>query len=395
MQGSSVRTHNLLRHLARRHDVRLFAQPQLGYRPGPPPPYREYVHESRVARALSSASERAWVSAPILSGAGLRLARPAVLTDLLEWAEVVLVEFPWQFEHCRGRRPSAPLVLSAINVEAAKFASWADAAGAGRLTRRAWLRRIERAEARAVGHAELITVVSESDRVELAARYGIDQERIVVVPNGADTDAYRPADPERRAAAKRELGLPDKRTVIFAGADMPANRRGLRWVERIASMGSRFTFLVVGAVGEPAGVRGNVVATGLVPDFRRWLEAADLAVCPIAHGGGTKIKLLEGLAAGLPTVAFPHAVQGLGVRDGRELVVAPPSEGELLGALERLADDAELAERVAVGGRRFLVAHHDWASSAASLEAALLRLLGRGSREAAPVAQAPEWAARA
>jgi glycosyltransferase involved in cell wall biosynthesis len=374
MRGSSVRTHNLLRHLARSHDVRLFAQPRLGHRPAEPPPYGEHLHESGLARALCSASERAWVSAPILSGAGLRLARPAVLRELLGWADVVLVEFPWQFEHCRRERPSAPLVLSAINVEAAKFASWAEAAGT-RLTRRPWLRWIERTEAAAVRHAALITVVSERDRRDLAARYELDPDRVVVVPNGADADAYRPVDPERRAAAKLELGLPDRPAVLFAAADMPANRRGLRWVEQAAALADRFTFVVVGTVAKRRPARANLVVAGPVPDIQPWLEAADLAICPIEHGGGTKIKLLEALAAGLPTVAFPHAVEGLTVRDGREILVVPPDERAVVSALERLVADPELARSVAAGGREFVVTGHDWADGAARLEAALLGLV--------------------
>ena len=74
--------------------------------------------------------------------------------------------------------------------------------------------------------------------------------------------------------------------------------------------------------------RDAVVATGLLDDFGVALAAADFALCPIEFGGGTKIKLLEGLAAGLPTVAFAEALHGLDL-DG-EVLAAPKSEHGLL-----------------------------------------------------------------
>jgi glycosyltransferase involved in cell wall biosynthesis len=197
----------------------------------------------------------------------------------------------------------------------------------------------------------------------------------VVIPNGADTERYRPVDAEARSAARRSLGLLDRPVVVFAGSAIPPNSRGLEWVQRVAARDDRFTFLVVGKVASRADADGNLVCTGFVEDFPRHLRAADIALCPIEYGGGTKIKLLEALASGLPVVAFAETVGGLEVRDGEHLLIVPKDVGAVAAALDRLAGDPTLAQRLGAGGRAYVHEHHGWDAIAVRLEAALERLM--------------------
>lgn len=77
----------------------------------------------------------------------------------------------------------------------------------------------------------------------------------------------------------------------------------------------------------------RVTVTGWVPDVTPWLDAAHVVVCPLAVGGGVKVKVLEALARGCAVVATPIALQGL-----RHL---PP------GAVVECADAPALAEACA------------------------------------------------
>jgi glycosyltransferase involved in cell wall biosynthesis len=163
--------------------------------------------------------------------------------------------------------------------------------------------------------------------------------------------------------------------AVYTGTVQPANLAGLEWVRRLARRRPDIDFVVVGQVGGEPGTEGNLTTTGQVDDLRPWLEAADLALCPIEHGGGTKIKLLEALAAGLPVVAFPSAIDGLDVRDGEELLVCEPSEEALAAAVGRLGDDPALAARLGESGRAFMTASHDWELLGDTLDAALSRLI--------------------
>ena len=379
-QGSSVRTSQLLRHLSGRHEVRQFSFSRRGWtlareeeQVRVTPGYVEHRHRGRLGGLLAEASERTWVRAPVATAAALAVSRPPLLDDWLAWADVALVEFPWLFSYCRARRRSAPLVLATHNVEPDKFASYA-ACVRSPFARRTWLGLISRMEATAVAGADLVLAVSERDRAEMLRRYRVAPGKVVVIPNGADTDAVRPAGETERREARRALGLPDRPTGMFAGADVPPNRAGLRWIESLARRSDAWTFLVVGAVSRPRR-NGSLHATGLVEDFALHLRAADAALCPIAHGGGTKIKLIEGLAAGLPTVAFEHSIQGLDLRDGEHVLVAPESEDGLLEALARISGDPALARRIGGNAARFIAQRHQWKAAAARLEECLTRLV--------------------
>lgn len=380
-RGSSVRTYNLLRVLSSDHHVVQFSQARLG-RPFRRSlkeveinaSYRELHYRPRLAGLIGEAAERTWVRAPLLSGLALDLARPSALDDLLVWAELILVEFPWQFAYCRRRCSDRPIVLAAHNVEAPKFASYARAARAP-LGRKLWVSHVRRMEAQAVLEADLICAVSEAERLRLIECYNADPTRVLTVPNGADTNRYTPATPDEREAAKRRLGLPPRPTVIYAGSDVPPNWAGRSWVRCIAARAPEFTFLVVGGLCRP-GTRGNLIATGVVDDFAPYLAAADLSLCPIEHGGGTKIKLLEALAAGLPSVTFAEALDGLDLRDGEHVLVAGKSERSLLAALERLRLDGALARRLSQRARHHIENRFDWAEIGRGLERALTQLVG-------------------
>lgn len=379
-RGSSVRTAGLLRGLAGRHEVRQLSQVRLRRRGDPEAGrgttmlaagYSERAIAPLLPSLATELGARTWVRAPVLSGAGL--ARSRVLRRAVAWADVVIVEFPWQYAACRRVAGSTPVVLDTMNVEAAKFADYARASG-DPLTTRPWLHLIERLERRAVRDADLVLAVSDVDRDGLIERYDARPERVVTIPNGADTDRYRPATPRERAAARAVLGLPDRPTALFAAADVPPNRAGLAWVRGLAARAPDITFLVTGAIHPPA--RDDIVATGLLDDFGLALAAADVALCPIEFGGGTKIKLLEGLAAGLPTVAFAEALHGLDV-DGAVLV-APKSVDGLLSAIRR-ATDPSAGARLSELGRARVAANHDWAGIARRLERLLAQTVAVGS----------------
>jgi glycosyltransferase involved in cell wall biosynthesis len=285
------------------------------------------------------------------------------------------VEFPWQFRECAQLVGERPIVYASHNVEAERHSSLAEAAGAGP-SRHAWLAFIEGREREAVRRADLVVAVSEADRRGFVERYGADPARIVVAPNGADIVTIAPADADRRAQAREQLGLPAGRpVVVFAGADVTPNRDALEWVRSLARATDRFTFLVVGKVGGEPRVEGPLHVAGWIPDFTLALAAADFSLCPVAFGGGTKIKLLESIAAGLPVVAFEESLHGTDLRDGEHVVVAERSVGGLRAELDALADEPERAARIGAAARDHAVEHHDWRQSAAAVERALAGLV--------------------
>ena len=227
-------------------------------------------------------------------------------------------------------------------------------------------------ERKAVEQADVVLAVSREERWGFIERYGADPGRVIEVPNGADTALCVPARSDEKEDAKQKLGLPSKPAILFVGNDNPPNRAGLRWVGRLAAQAPQFAFVVVGEVGQGPRVDGNLITTGYVEDYRPYLRAADIGFCPIQYGAGTKIKMMEYLAAGLPTVAFVESLRGTEFRDGEHLLVAKAEEGAILEAFQRLVRNPDISANLSVAAREYMVEHHDWSRIAASLETALV-----------------------
>lgn len=371
--GASVRIEALAQRLAGHHEVDVVAAPWRAARARGrglrttdlSPTLRQHVFGGRTAWAALETSRRAWVGTPVSAGAALSLAGRRGVRELAAGADVLLSEFPWPCAPLRRLAPDVPLVLMAHNVEADKFVAWAESQGVSP-ARSPWVRYAARAEAGAARAADLVTTVSADDREALIERYGLDPGRVTVVRNGADVARYVPASDAERAAARRELGLGDRPVALFIGAPIAPNRAAVRLVRRLAERTDRFTFAIVGRVAPPERA-GNLVSAGWADDLRPWLAAASVSLCPIQHGGGTKIKLLESLAAGLPSIAFAPALDGTDLRPGRDVLVAEPDEEGLLTALHGLADDPALAARVGRAGREAIETGYSWDASAAVL----------------------------
>jgi glycosyltransferase involved in cell wall biosynthesis len=377
--GNSIRMYNLLSRLSERHEVRQFSQARIlnfrrrGFEKEKQitPSYREYRYGGLVGSPLCEIMERTGFGVPALCGYPLTAAKPRRLREWFDWADLVVVEFPWQYGYCRSIAKGKPLVLATHNVEAAKMRSGGKRRGLGRL----WSAWIEALERRAVLDADLVLAVSPEDRDGFARFYGADPGKIAVIPNGADVGLYHPADEATRRALRSRLKLPPGPIVIF-----PAIHRktpileAMKWVRLAAALLPEVTFLITGAVTKHPRVEGNLLFTGYVNDFASYLRSADCLLCPIDRGGGTKIKVIEAAAAGLPIVAFTESVRGTTFHPGEHLLVAEKSAEALAAAVRLLLNEAATAQRMGSAARAHAVQHHDWGGIARTMESCLLGL---------------------
>ena len=169
---------------------------------------------------------------------------------------------------------------------------------------------------------DLAFAASEAEARSLSARGG----QVVVVPNVAPAVA-------RQAPRRRSVG----KTVLFVGTMgyMP-NEEAARWfVTRVwprLRRAVRSPLRLVLAGSNPSaslvrlGRRRDVLVTGTVRDVAPFYRDADLAVIPIRAGGGTRIKLLEAAALGIPIVSTTLGAEGTAFRHGRELLLADSAE---------------------------------------------------------------------
>jgi glycosyltransferase involved in cell wall biosynthesis len=116
--------------------------------------------------------------------------------------------------------------------------------------------------------------------------------------------------------------------------------------------------------------RNGVEIAGEVPSIRDELAAATVALNPMRFGSGMRLKALEAFAAGTPLVSTRLGVEGLPVRDGKEVLLADDAMGFAQAAV-RIAGDLSLQQRLREGGLALVVKGYSWENYARVVEEAM------------------------
>lgn len=130
---------------------------------------------------------------------------------------------------------------------------------------------------------------------------GYRPRRLAIIPNGIDTERFRP-DPAARAALRRELGLPDDAVVAVHAARLDPMKDHTGLLAAAARLPDlRFVLAGEGTLGLDRPP--NALALGRRDDLPRLYAAGDIAVSSSAFGEGFSNAVAEGMAAGLVPVA--------------------------------------------------------------------------------------------
>lgn len=277
----------------------------------------------------------------------------------LEPAVVVLTSV-WAWAPLRALRTQPPTVLDAHDVLAAAIEERFGA-------RHVFTRAVAAWEGRVVRAVDHVVACSEADAAGFRRRYGVPPERIAVVPNGAELNFDERACRLAMDGAIEGRLAGAEHVVLFMGKlDYQPNRAALRFLAdevwpRLETFGGRWRLLVVGGPVPAGPWPTSFIFTGRVPDVAPYLRRADVCTAPILSGSGTRLKILEYMAAGRPVVATPKAAEGLEVESGRHLMIA--EAGEFAAAVARLARDREFANAVGRAGCELVRARYSWDAS--------------------------------
>jgi glycosyltransferase involved in cell wall biosynthesis len=167
----------------------------------------------------------------------------------------------------------------------------------------------------------------------------VDGSRISVVPTGVDLATFV-YDPEARPAEPR---------VVFTGSmDWKPNIDGVEYFCReiwplVLAEVPRARFQIVGRDPHPR-VRqlasASVEITGTVPSIVDYLRQASVVVIPLRIGGGTRIKIYEGMAMGKATVSTSVGAEGLDVHDGHDIILADEAGAFAAGIIRLLQQES-------------------------------------------------------
>jgi sugar transferase (PEP-CTERM/EpsH1 system associated) len=218
-------------------------------------------------------------------------------------------------------------------------------------------------------------VLAVSDKDAAALRLLVPGLRARVVPNGVDT-AYFGYRPPPKQGKRREPCL------IFTGTmDYRPNVDAVVWFCRrilptIRRQVPQAHLLVVGRDPAPAIRRlasPSVTITGRVGDIRPYLSQGAVFVAPLRMGSGTRLKVLEAMASGLPVVSTSMGIEGIAATPGEEALVAdtPP---EFAAAVVELLTNLPLAQKLASRARLLVEGRYDWQAILPKLEEAYRHL---------------------
>lgn len=107
--------------------------------------------------------------------------------------------------------------------------------------------------------------------------------------------------------------------------------------------------------------RKDIEITESIPDARDAYLASRLMVTPIRGAGGTRLKILEAMAAALPVVSTSVGVAGLNVTSGKNVLISDDMKG-LAEYAVKLLKDKKLAKNIGKNGQKFVRDHYDWGS---------------------------------
>ena len=208
--------------------------------------------------------------------------------------------------------------------------------------------------------ADRVTAVSQRDRRVLRRLYGIDAD---LLPNGVDVGWLTSASTANVAAARQRLGL-GHQVVLYMGAyAYRPNREALDFLVQevfpaVHERHPQAQLLVIG--GTLPYKRPWLVNPGLLPAEQLPATIAAAAVCaaPIFSGSGTRLKVLEALAVGVPVVATPKGVEGLPLRPGD--VTLARSAGAFADALGAWLRRAEAGDAIAPSAAELMRSKFGW-----------------------------------
>jgi glycosyltransferase involved in cell wall biosynthesis len=217
------------------------------------------------------------------------------------------------------------------------------------------------AEGQLIAGCDLATAVSEVDRGHFRALYNADT---ALLPNGVDTALFSPFSTVDIEGIRAKYNIGGA-AIVFSGLyAYPPNRVAVNFLvrdvmPRLLAHTPAAQLVVTG--GEIPCQEPWLIAPGIVPhdELPALLASCGVAAAPIFSGSGTRLKILEAMAAGVPVVSTTRGAEGLPFHHGEHLLVADDA-GAFVGCLRRAITDSSLRGVLTARARDVVQRQFDW-----------------------------------
>jgi len=379
-RGGQIRTFETLRRLHKRHEVHYVGMRQSPEDPGPALAYeystRAYAVDHFVVDK-SSAAFAAQVARGVFDRTPVAVSRyrstemQARVDALIERENFDRIVCDFLFG-AANVVDLTPVTLFQHNVEALiwKRRAQAERNPLKRLYLQLQASRMERFEGEVCRSVRNIIAVSEKDASIMHREY--EAPNVNAIPTGVDVDYFR-----RPQAVERKADL------VFVGSmDWMPNIDGALWFvkEALPLIRERVPDCTLAIAGrrptpeleELASRDSKIVVTGSVPDIRPWLWGSKVSIVPLRVGGGTRIKIYEAMAAGVPVVSTRVGAEGLDVANGHTILLEDDPE-RFARACAALLLNKDEAARIAGAALEVVTRRYSWDNVARAFERLLER----------------------
>jgi polysaccharide biosynthesis protein PslH len=395
--GGKIRSYNLLRFLAKDHEVTL-----LSYYGG----RRDMEYEAALAREIPG-SQTIYTAGPDSSAirqaldylrrlpmrapyAVSKFSHPAVRTTVADWLtsrrfDVAVCDFLSASLNFPAQLP-IPCVLFQHNVESSLWQRMAavESNPVKKLAFAVESSKMTGYERATLGRFHHIIAVSEHDRGQMLQMNSACQ--ITVVPTGVDTQKFNVAPassthPPRIVFTGSMDWEPNVDAVdYFCSEIWPAIRK--EFPDAIFQIVGRNPFPKVQRLASE-----SVQVTGTVLTVAEYLEKASVVIVPLRIGGGTRLKIFEAMAMGKALVSTSIGAEGLEVESGRDLLLAD-NASSFADAVLSLLRDAAIRRRIEQAAVQ-LAAQYDWSRVVKQFAEVLSKLTSENSTEPSARGAAP------
>lgn len=225
--------------------------------------------------------------------------------------------------------------------------------------------------------ANSVVAMSEADKSEMQKL--VPGLNVDTVPNGIDEEHFKIG----------KNGRPNSPTILYVGNfKWLQNREALSLlVNNLWPMVKRQIKTVklwivgMGITKEISELAtGDVKVSEGIPDIRTAYENSDVLVAPIKGPGGTRLKIIEAMASGLPVVTTKVGMEGLDAIDGKHALISETEDG-LVESTVKILEDKKLAEKIAKEARLLVTEKYTWRESAKELDSIYRKVAGKDGQD--------------
>jgi len=373
MSGGQIRTYNLLKKLATKHQITLVSLIKEDYERQYIPELLKYCQRvevfkrSRKPFTLVNALKTAISSYPFLVIRNHSAAAEHAIKQMLNDEDFDLIHAETFYTVPHLPKATVPTLLVEQTIEYLGYESYAAKTPALiRPLLKIDIAKIKHWEHRYWNSCSKLVVMSQDDQ-RLVSKT-VPKSKVDVVSNGVDVKWFQ----------DKNKNLPTEPTILSVGTFnwLPNVEATKFLIEKvwpiIKSKLPQARLWIVGNNPSPEIISFDtkdpqITITGGIPDIRDAFNEAHLLMAPVFSGKGTRYKILEAMASKTPIVATPTAVEGLGVEEGKHVLTSQSAEGLAEQALKVLSD-SKLQKNMTESGFKFVSDNFDWQQIAAKLD---------------------------